>query len=51
MAKVLDSATAARIRADLAAAQAPGPETTFIDRIAALERAFTDLLNAIEAAR
>ena len=51
MAKILDLATVARIRADLAAAQQPNPDVTFIDRIAALEKAFGDLLNAIEAAR
>ena len=51
MAKLIDAAALARIRADLAAARAHSPEKTFIDDLRALEKAFDDLLTAIEAAR
>jgi hypothetical protein len=39
----------AKIRAALAAAQAPGPDMTFLDRIIALEKAMAIVLTVLEA--
>lgn len=52
MAKLIDAAVVARIRADLAAARRlDQPELTFLDRLWALERTVDAILAAIEAAR
>jgi ATP-dependent Zn protease len=49
MARLLDPVIAARIRADIADAKRPAPEITFVDRIAAIERAVEAILCALEA--
>lgn len=51
MAKLIDAAVIARIRADLVAARTPAPEKSFLDNLWALEKAFDALLDAIEAAK
>jgi hypothetical protein len=47
----VDAATAARLRQELADARRPLPELSFLDRIAALERAVDAILTALEVAR
>jgi len=51
MPKLLDPATAKKIRDDLAHANRRDPAVTFIDRIDALERAVESILRVLEEGR
>jgi hypothetical protein len=48
VAKLLDTATANRIRAELHAARQPSLDKSFIDRIDAIERAIDAIVTALE---